>query len=291
MVWRGIRLAVVALVVTAACAAKAETRVLYEKQSPYNHVIVRQEEGGIRSLLFEEGGATQTAMDLNDPQRLVIAYTRTAMVGLAVTPKPRRILMVGLGGGAMPMFLRRNDPDVVIDVAELDGEVVNVAKRFFGFKEDSKMKVHVGDGRKFIETTENRYDIIFLDAYGSDSIPYSLATREFLRAVREKLNDGGVVIANVWGPRSNTLYGSMVKTYLDVFGELHIVQSMGSENRILLALPNKLGLSKEDLAKRAGQVKLKHTPPLDLVWMVKGGYEPIGDLAGAKVLLDVDAPQ
>jgi spermidine synthase len=279
------------LLALAAGAARAESRVLYDKRSPFNHVIVRQEDGGIRSLTFEDGGATQTAMDVNDPERLVISYTRAAMAGLAIVPRPQRILMVGLGGGAMPMFLRRNYPDATIDVVELDREVVNVATQFFGFREDEKMKVHVGDGRKFIETTENRYDVIFLDAYGSDSIPYALATREFLRAVKQKVTEDGVVIANVWGSAANKLYGSMVKTYVDVFGELHIVQAMGSANRILMALPKKAGLTKDELARRAGQVKLKHTPALDLVWVVKGGYESVSEAGReGKVLLDAEAP-
>jgi spermidine synthase len=149
------------------------------------------------------------------------------------------------------------------------------------------MKIHVGDGRKFIETTENRYDIIFLDAFGSDDIPYSLTTREFLSATRSKLNAGGIVVANVWGSLDNKLYPSMVRTYRDVFEELHIIRAPRSENRILLALPRKLGLSTDDLVKKAIRVQTTLELEFDLNGIIDLGYEPTRDLPGnAKVLLD-----
>lgn len=280
-----------ALLATSACS-RAESRVLFDKPSEFNHVIVREDDRGVRYLLFEEDGATQTAVDTRDPQRLVIAYTRTAMTGLAIVPKPNRILMVGLGGGAMPMFLRRNFPDATIDIAELDPVVAEAAKRFFGFREDPKMTIHIGDGRKFIETSPAHYDLIFLDAFGPDSIPYALATREFLLAVRNHLTDEGLVVANVWASSSNPLYFSMVRTYLDVFPELHIVRAPLSSNRIFLALPRKLNLTKRQFMQKAEQIQPKLKPQLELAEMLENGYlDKIDLVPDAKVLLDADAPR
>ena len=275
----------------AASCVSAETRNLYQKKSEYNVVIVREDSDGMRSLIFEENGAEQTSIDMKDPSRLVHAYARAIMSSLAVKPKPNRMLIVGLGGGVMPTFLRRNCPDSYIDVAELDPEVFSVAVKFFNFREDQRMKVHIGDGRKFIEDTRNRYDIIFLDAYGSDSIPYMLATKEFMVAVRAKLADGGIVVSNVWGSGSNKLYGSMVRTYEAVFEELHIIRAPLSENRIHIALPKKAGLTKAKLIDMAGAVEGNLKPRVDLSGIMGAGYQDAAGVEDGKVLLDKDAPK
>jgi spermidine synthase len=283
---------VVLALLLAGAAALAQTRTLYDKQSEFNRIIVQEDSRGVRTLQFAADGATQTAVDTQRPTRLMSSYTRTAMLGLALVPQPKRILMVGLGGGAMPMFLRRNFPDAVIDVAELDPAVADVARQFFLFKEDDKMKVHVGDGRKFIENVDARYDVIFLDAYGADYIPYSLATREFLQAVRRKLSDDGVVVANVWGFGSNKLYYSMVRTYMDVFEEMHIVRAPASDNHMFFVLPRKLGLTSGQLRTKALAEAKSLKPQLPLASMIDSGYEPLRELPeSAKVLVDADAPK
>ncbi len=273
-----------------ACDAR-EPKTLFEKKSQYSLVSVSDDEWGIRRLIFDDG-ATQSAIDTSDPKRLVLSYSRAVFCPLAVVPKPQRILIVGLGGGTMPMFLRRNYPDAQIDIAELDPVVVEAATGFFGFKEDARMKVHVGDGRRFIETAERRYDIIFLDAYGPDSIPYSLATRQFVAAVHSRLADGGIAVSNVWSHFSNKHYFSMIKTYQAVFDEVHVVQAPASENRIIIAMSRKQGLTKESLAKAAGEVQSKLTPTLDLSDMIRRGYEDTNRLPDfARVLLDSDEQQ
>jgi len=289
---RSLFLLLLSLIVAApATLFGAEDRVLYDRESRYNRIIVEEDDFHVRRLYFEPQGAVQTAIDMEEPLRLILPYARTTMCGLALVPQPKRMLIVGLGGGCMPMFLRDRYPDAQIDVAELDLDVARVAKAYFEFREDAKLKVHIGDGRKFIETTENRYDIIFLDAYGTDEIPYSLTTREFLRAVRSKLSESGIVVANVWGSYDNKLYPSMVKTYRDVFAELHIVCAPRSENRIFLALPKKAGLSKEQLAEKAGELQKARPFKFDLAEIVQGGYEPLKDNPDAKVLLDGPEPK
>lgn len=191
----------------------------------------------------------------------------------------------------MPTFLRRNLPEATIDVVELDREVFTVAVKYFGFREDARMKVHIGDGRKFIEQTENRYDIIYLDAYGSDSIPYLLATREFLVAVRGKLSAGGIVVSNVWGSASNRLYGSMVTTYLAVFGEVHIIRAPLSQNRIVIAWAEKMGLTSEKLIEQAKAIEEGLKPPVYLSGIIRAGYTEAASEEAGSVLLDKDAPK
>ena len=263
--------AYVALVALAALAHAGET-VLYEKASAYSTIVVTEEEHGLRTLRFGRGGARQSVVKLGDPDYLALPYARVALVGLALSETPRRFLVVGLGGGTLPMFLRKYYPNAAIDAVDIDPEVVDVAKKFFGFREDELMNAHVGDGRQFIEKLRQPYDVIFLDAFGSDSVPAHLTTQEFLRAVRRAVTPGGVVVGNLWGRGSNPLYDSMVRTYEEVFDELFILDVRDAGNKILLALPRKQPLSRDELMQLARKASAARRFPFDLGDPVQYGF-------------------
>lgn len=283
-----IRWLLIALLACAALAHAAET-VIYEKQSPYNNIIVTEDDAGLRVLRFERHGARQSIVKLGDPDYLGFAYTRKAFVGLALSEERRRILVVGLGGGTMPMFLRKYYPEATIDAVDIDPDVVAVAKEFFGFREDEKMRAHVADGRKFIEDASQPYDLIFLDAFGTRNVPAPLTTVEFLRAVRRAVKPGGVIVGNVWGRPANPLYDSMVRTYQEVFDELFIVDVGGTSNRILLALPRKQPLQRMQLVQMARKTGQDKGLPFDLGDIDEGHFTYASrKSSNGRVLRDAD---
>ena len=251
---------------------RAEQTVLYEKASPYSTIIVT-EENGLRTLRFEKGGARQSVVKLGDPDHLELPYARVAFAGLALCDEPRRIMIVGLGGGTLPSFLRKHYPHATIDAVDIDPDVVYVAKKFFGFREDDQMHAFVGDGREFVERFRQPYDVIFLDAFSSDSVPPHLTTQEFLRAVRRALKPNGVVVGNIWSRYSNPLYDSMVRTYQEVFDELYILDVPGAGNKILLALPRPQPLSRDALAQLARKVATAQQFRFDLGELVTQGFQ------------------
>ncbi|OGA43951.1 MAG: hypothetical protein A3G25_08435 [Betaproteobacteria bacterium RIFCSPLOWO2_12_FULL_63_13] len=263
--------ACVALLALVALARAGET-VLYEKASAYSTIVVTEEENGVRALRFGRNGARQSVVKLGDPDYLALPYVQVALVGLALSEEPGRFLVVGLGGGTLPMFLRKYYPNAAIDAVDIDPAVVDVAKKFFGFREDDLMNAHVGDGRRFIEKLRQPYDVIFLDAFGSNSIPAHLTTREFLQAVRRAVTPGGVVVGNLWSRISNPLYDSMVRTYQGVFAELLILDVRDAGNKILLALPRKQPLSRDELMQLARKVSAARRFPFDLGEPVKYGF-------------------
>ena len=232
----------------------AEDKVLYDKASRYNTIRVVEDDRGLRTLQFRKYGARQSVVKVGDPDHIELPYARVMPIGLAFVEHPKRILIVGLGGGTIPCFLHKHYPETVIDVVDIDPDVVLVAKRFFGFREDATMHAHVEDGRRFIERCQEPYDIIFLDAFDADSIPYSLATREFLLAVREALTPKGIVVANIWSSSSNPLYDSMVRTYQDVFKQLHVADVSGVGNKILIALPGRGTLGRDEIVQIAERI-------------------------------------
>jgi spermidine synthase len=197
--------------------------------------VVRDEGSGIRTLQFEHGGAIQSRVNLDDPMDLRLVYTRATMLALAVKPSPRHVLVLGLGGGAMPRFFHRALPEAQIDVLELDPAVLRVAKQYFELPEDPRINVLVGDGRKSIQDAKGGWDLVVLDAYSADDIPRHLATAEFLAEVKARLAPGAVVAGNVWSRDHNALYDRMAKTWAETFAGLCIVPIDASANRIFLA--------------------------------------------------------
>lgn len=204
---------------------------------------------------------------------LELAYTRVAMIGAALTPSDGRILFVGLGGGAMPMYTRAIMPEARIDVVEIDPLIVDVAQRHFGFRPDSQMVVYTGDGRAFIENAPPAsYDLIVLDAFSDDAIPFALTTWQFLEAVRSRMAPGGVVVSNLW--TGNPQYDSMLATYDSVFDDVHLVRVGGRAQRIVIA-----GSGQD---RRLSRSKLIHVSQVlarrvelgfDLPRLIADGYE------------------
>jgi spermidine synthase len=247
--------------------------VIYEKASSYNTIIVTEDHKGLRTLLFERGGGRQSVVKPGDPDHLELPYARVALAGLALCEEPRRILVVGLGGGSLPMFLRKHYPAATIDAAEIDPGVVDVAKKFFGFIEDERMLAQVGDGRQFIENARQAdYDIIFLDAFGARDVPKHLTTLEFLQITRRALKPNGVVVSNIWRPASNPLYDAMARTYQEAFDELFILDVPGDVNNIFLALPRVQPLSQGELALLARKISTAKRFRFDLGELVEYGF-------------------
>ncbi len=248
-------------------------RELCQRTSKYNTIFVTEDSQGLRTLRFERNGARQSVVKLGDPDHLELPYTRAILSGFIFCQQPRRVLIVGLGGGTIPMFLRKHWPDLTIDVVEIDGGVFDVAKQYFGFREDPKMHVFIDDGRRFIANCRDPYDLIFLDAFDRDSVPYQLTTREFLRLTRRAITPGGALVGNIWDRGSNRLHDAMVRTYQDVFDDVYLFPVPYVGNEILVALPRQARLSSDQLARRAADLSRQRKFPFDLGTLVGNSFQ------------------
>ncbi len=192
---------------------------IHEERSKYRDITVTQVRDR-RCLLFNvhRGDRNQTCILIDDPDRLVFDYTRMTFAGLLLQPKPERILIIGLGGGSIPLTFSDLFPNSRIDIVEIDEAVVDVAKEFFFFRETENMKVFVDDGRPFIKRAGIRnetYDYIVLDAFSGDYIPEHMLTLEFLEEVKRILSQTGVLVANTFS--TSRLYDHESVTYQRAF--------------------------------------------------------------------------
>ncbi|MEO6185312.1 MAG: fused MFS/spermidine synthase [Steroidobacteraceae bacterium] len=219
-----------------AAAAPAQ-KMVHSERSMYREVLVYEEDGE-RCMCFTRQCriGRQSCINLADPRRFALNYTRMMMGGtLFMGGAPKRVLIIGLGGGSIPTALRELLPEAQIDVVEIDPAVTRVAKQFFGFKDGPKMKVVEVDGRVYVKRALRegvKYDAILLDAFDHEYIPEHLLTREFLTEVKSLLSPTGVLVGNTFS--SSKLYDHESATYAAVFGKFY---NLKAANRVVVARP------------------------------------------------------
>ena len=237
----------------------ARAKNIFEKDTFYHRIRVEQDSEA-RYLYFDR--TLQSAMNLNDPTSLRLQYPRFTSLGLTLKPDPKKILIIGLGGGSIAKKYNHEFPSMELDVAEIDPEVIQVAKKYFYFQEGKNVRVHAQDGRLFLMRARQRYDIVLLDAYYADAVPFHLTTREFFQIADSKLTSKGAVVVNmigsVTGPRSK-IVRSMIKTLKGIFPQLYVFPTLGadedslwnSQNIIIVASKDPERVSIQEIVKRA----------------------------------------
>lgn len=212
------------------------TKPIWVQRSMYRNIIVLDGPTH-RCLTFGRRSARQSCMEKGAPAtRLVFGYTERMFDALQYLPNVKRVLVVGIGGGSIPMAIREKYPDARVDAVELDQEVINVAERFFNFKPNSELlRVFAEDGRVHIRRAIRegvKFDVIMLDAFDKDYIPEHMATAEFLEQVKNALTPDGVLISNTYKKTGFAKYEEA--TYQNVFGVVY-ESAIPNGNRIIFA--------------------------------------------------------
>ena len=246
----------------AAPIALPSSRVIYERDSAYHQISVL-EDGLNRYLRFNR--SFQGGMVIRDPFESPFLYTSYAHLARVFHPTLQRVLLIGLGAGTIPKRFTRDYPDVTVDSVELDPAVVEVAKRFFEVKEDVRHRIAVADGRVFLRRSEARYDVIILDAYFAEGIPFHLATKEFLELVRDHLAPGGIVVSNIIGAMegsNSTLFRALYKTYASVFPGLYafptafgLARNPTETRTIILISTSRAGMRSDEILAGAKRLR------------------------------------
>lgn len=281
-------LAGLALVSTlvSALGAQAAGPVIYERESKFGTVVVTDEGNNLRALRFGRDGVRQSLVKLDDPEHLALAYTSVALTGLTLCAEPKRFLVIGLGGGSLPRFLRHHYPEATIDAVDINPEVAVAALTQLGFREDAAMRIHIADGRQFVENVREPYDAVFLDAYGANSVPPHLTTREFMDAVRRATRSDGVVVGNVWHNSSRPPFASIVSTYRASFDTFYLLRVRGTGNRILLAAPHRNNAEPNELIEKGRQISAQKKFRFDLGQLFESSVMPLWSAPSGPVLTD-----
>jgi len=177
-----------------------EDRILFADDSPYSYIEVK-DENGKRYLVMD--GLIHNMHDLSNPDNLLYDYEK---IFLCLTREReeetmgRGLSTITLGGGAMtfPSYLTRHFSNGSHEVVEIDAEVVDVARRYFDAPDERSLKLHTADARNYVAAIRGKrsFDIVYLDAFNSFSVPYHLTTKEFTESIREILKPDGTLFVN-----------------------------------------------------------------------------------------------
>ncbi|MFN2468381.1 MAG: spermidine synthase [Gaiellaceae bacterium] len=192
-------------------------KVLFRKDTQYHRLAVVEGEGE-RTLRFDS--SYQSAMSLDDPFATLWDYTDYLQLGFAYNPRARDVLFIGLGGGTAPKRVWRDFPALRLQAVELDPVVVDVAYRFFAVPKHPRLRIAARDGRRWLAENDRRWDVIVLDVFFGDGIPFHMTTQEFLELARSRLAPGGVIVTNLIGTvrgDGSKLFRSVYRTYRSVF--------------------------------------------------------------------------
>jgi spermidine synthase len=193
---------------------------VYQEDSPYQQVRIRDDDL-FRYLILDR--TYHAVMWKADPIALFLPYSQLMVASLALVAEPKRGLILGHGGGSLAKWLAHQWPELELDVVEFDPAVVRMAEDYFFYRRPPQHHVHVRDARVFLSSTDRTYDLIWVDAFARQMIPFHLTTVEFFAALRAHLTPNGILALNLASSgeggdllRANAVMQTMRKSFPSV---------------------------------------------------------------------------
>lgn len=203
-------------------------KLIHEAETLYSHLDVVDNYNSVNNRALFLNGYLHSEMNKDDPNDLVVDYTKFFPLGMVLNSDAKKVLFIGGGGFSGPKYFLQNYPNLSVDVVEIDPAVVEVAKEYFSLDDTNpNLRIFTQDGREFLANHKEKYDLIILDAFSKSYVPFHLMTMEFYNILYNKLNPDGVIISNhIGSPNSNqdtsNLYRANLKTMLDVFPIVYV---------------------------------------------------------------------
>jgi len=229
-------------------AVKSAAGLLHEEESRYQFIQV-VERHGARRLYLNEGIAVHS---LWRPGTVLTGGIWDAFLAVpaALDREPARVAILGNAGGTIARGLGEFYPRVRVDGVEIDPAVTRAGRRYLGLDDNRRLVVHDVDARPFLRRTDDRYDLIYADAYHQPYVPFYLATREFFALARGHLRLGGILALNVATvPGDRRLERALAGTLATEFPEVRIWPVLRF-NHVVLALTRPYGGLRPATARR-----------------------------------------
>jgi spermidine synthase len=247
--WQVATVAVVALLALPPGAIKAATGTLYEGESRYQYVAVREFPDGHRVLELNEGVVANSVWY---PHSVLSGgeWDMFLIVPPLLTHPVKRVLVLGNAGGTTARALAALYLGIAIDGVELDPKVTEVSRRYLGLGAIPGLHVITADARAYVRSTSHLYDVIAIDVYRQPYIPFQVSTREFFADVRRHLTPGGAVALNVSRvPGDRRLLEALAATVRSEFGQAWTWDALRF-NTLLFALARPV--ARAELVSRVG---------------------------------------
>jgi len=211
--------------------------LITERESAYNYLQVVQV-GDELQLIMNEGVGIHSVY--NPHNILTQGYWDDFLVAPYFNNPPftqdqvRKVALIGLGAGTAAREFTATYGPIPIDGVEIDGTVVELGRQYFHMTEPN-LHVIVQDGRYYLQTTSQKYDVIGVDTYQQPYVPFQFTTQEFFQTVRDHLTPTGVVALNA-GRTSNDyrLVEALAQTMHSVFPNVYIIDTERFTNSLVI---------------------------------------------------------
>jgi predicted membrane-bound spermidine synthase len=212
---------------------------------------------------------------------------------IALKPDTENALLISYGVGSTAKALTDTRHLEQIDIVDISADILEMNSIVYPDEEnplrDKRVNVHIEDGRFFLNTTPNRYDLIT-----SEPPPPKIAgvvnlySEEYFRLIRERLNPGGY--ASYWLPVQQlepTDMLAITKAFCNAFDDCSLWSGGGLEWMLL-------GSNDAGMQSNAVQMAAQWDDPTVYPELVALGFESVEQLgslfmADAELLAEVCA--
>lgn len=240
-----------------------EPGLIAKVESLYNDIYLYRQPNGYYLLSFgaERLRYIESIVNPRDEMELPVEYTRSMIAGALVYPTElNSAAIIGLGGGRTAWYLHKSVPELQFTAVELDPEVARIADRYFNVRPEDNFDLEIRDGRVWLTRSDEKFDVILVDAYRGPFVPFHLLTSEFYKLVAEHLTPGGVAVQNV--EPTTMLFDSAVATIKSAFEHVEFLKGEG--NIVIVAYNGPLkdeATLRRQAEERQQQYKLRYPLP------------------------------
>ncbi|MEX0348045.1 MAG: spermidine synthase [Paracoccaceae bacterium] len=180
--------------------------IVEHRQGPFGQIIVAKQGDELFLVFCPDGvplsndalSGVMSRIDLGNPLVLTGAYTQAMLLCLAIHRSPKQAYVMGGGGGRVPMVLEALIEDLTVQSSEIDRDVIDLSRKYFGLRDGSRHQITCVDGKTHLTgQPDGCFDHIYLDCFAADGfVPEGLTTTDFFRMCAQKLRAGGVICMN-----------------------------------------------------------------------------------------------
>ena len=189
---------------------------------------------GQQRFLYFSVRLMQSAMSLRAPNDLELRYTQKMMAFLLFHPRPKRIVLIGLGGGSLLKFCYHRLPGAQLTAVEVDPDVIALRDIFLLPPDGPLLQIVHADGAGYLDQSEKGIDVLLVNAFDKSGFAPNLANREFFASAFARLSGTGVMVVNLAGEKES--YAGLIGEAMQVFDDQVIVIAVREDgNQVLYA--------------------------------------------------------
>ena len=145
----------------------------------------------------------------------------------------KTVLLLGLGGGSViETLLTEFKYTGSITAVDIDPVIIELAKNEFGIQEDNELKVICSDARTYLESTNEKFDLIIVDLFIDNRIPTPFFNLEFWKLLQKASDKKGKIIFNTIEETSSEM--EVIKNYMKENFELKLLKKVEETNTVYI---------------------------------------------------------